>query len=121
MLVKTRLIVLHIDFKDNTHKCLMADDGGLPCKDVLDLHQPIQFGPAILAEYLEIEPEWVTFALVDIEVEEDNTLYVYYTCMIPGILQNRKGQWVEVGNINDDTGNVQKMVYEAGQKLLARF
>jgi len=121
MLVKTRLIVLHIDFKDGTHKCLLDDDGGLPCKEVLDLHQPIQRGPDILAEYLEVDAGWVTFHLVNVEVDEDNTLFIYYTCMVPAVLNNLKGQWVEVGKINDDQGYVQKIVYEAGQTLLARF
>ena len=120
MLVKTRLVILHINFSDGSHRVLLDDDGSLPCKPVLDLHQPIQFGPSILSEYLEIEPEWVSFALVDLEVEPDNTLYVYYTCMIPNIIENLKGKWTEIGQIADD-GNIQKIVFEAGQKLLARF
>jgi len=121
MLVKTRLIVLHVDFQNGIHKCLLDDNGELPCRNVLDLHQPVQFGSEILKDYLEIEPEWVTFTLVDIEVEESNILFVYYTCMVPNVLKLKKGQWVEVGKIQDDTDNIQKMVFESGQKLLAQF
>lgn len=119
MLVKTRLVILHIDFKDGVHKCLLNDDGNLPCQDVPNLHQPIQCGSSILSEYLEMETDWVSFVLLDVEVNEDNILYVSYACMIPNTLKNKKGTWTEIGIVQN--GNIQKMVFEAGQKLLARF
>jgi hypothetical protein len=119
MLVKTRLIILNIDFGSGLHKCLLTDDGQLPCKDVLDLHQPIQFGPSILEEYLEMETDWVKFVLLNVEVDEDNVLHVTYACMVPNILKNKKGVWTEIGILQN--GNIQQMVFEAGQKLLVQF
>jgi len=119
MYVETRLIVLHIDFTNGTHKCLL-DGGKLPSSFVLECH-PIEFGPQLLADYLEIEPEWVTFELVsvDYEIQEDrNILVVYYGCMIPHIIQNTKGTWQDIGEID---GDIQRLVFEASQKLLARF
>ena len=116
MHVETRLIVLHIDYQDGTHKCLV-DDGNLLCKEITNDH-PLSPCADLLREYLEIQPDWVNFTLVDVDFIDD-VLAIYYTCMIPGKLKNVKGQWINIGEI--DAEFTQKMVFTAGQKLAARL
>jgi hypothetical protein len=103
---------------ESTKKCLLVD-GGLPSKEVLQYHQPVQFGPDILREHLDIEPDWVKFTLADVEVNGLDELYVYYACMIPSVIDTKIGEWVEIGRIKN--GFVQKMVYEAACKILSEF
>ena len=117
--VVTRLIVLHIDYETGSNRCLFDDDGQFPSKTIPDLHQPVQLGSTILEEYLEIKPDWVSFALIDVEVDKNNTLFIYYTCMVPAIIKNNKGKWINVGDIQD--GDVKKIVFKAGQETLARL
>ena len=66
-----------------------------------------------------METDWVSFVLLDVEVDADNILYVTYACLVPSILETKQGIWTEIGIV--ENGNIQKMVFEAGQKLLARF
>lgn len=118
--VETRLVILHIDFSNGVHKCLL-DGGKLPSSLVFECH-PADMGPSILTKYLEIEPEWVSFVLVSIEYEaqEDRSvLAIYYGCMIPNIIKNLQGSWQDIGEIDD--GDIQRIVFEAGQKILAKF
>lgn len=116
MYVKTRLIILHIDFQAGTHRCLL-DGGSLPIMGVSDSH-PVECGPLLLKKYLEIEPEWVTFTLVNVNNDKD-TLFIYYTCMIPNVINNIKGEWTDIGRIED--GIIQRLVFEAGQKILSKL
>lgn len=115
MRVETRLIVLHIDFQSGTHKCLL-EGGSLPSAEVSDRH-PLDCCPELLKRYLIIMPDWVSFMLVNVDYED--SLIVYYTCMIPQTIENNKGEWKDIGEIND--GTIQRVVFEAGQKALSKF
>jgi hypothetical protein len=90
----------------------------LPCSDIPEECQPVEVGPKILEEYLKIKPDWVSFCLLDV-LSKDDTLFIYYTCLVPGIMEHNKGEWSDIGSIED--GDIQKMVFEAGQRLLSKF
>ena len=116
MFIVTKLAILHIDFETGSQRCLMDDDD-LPFYNLLNKH-PVDMCPIILENFLEIESDWVTFLLIDVGFE-DETLIIYYTCLIPAIVNNTQGQWTDIGDIKD--GKIQKLVFEAGQKIIAQF
>ena len=114
MYVETRLIIIHIDYDSGNSQCLI-NNNILPSKIIKKSH-PIDSCPTILTQFLEIEPVWVRFILVDIDYQDD-TLIIYYTCVIPSIVKNFKGDWLDIGSTNDD---IQKVVLKAAQKIIAR-
>ncbi len=115
MHVETRLIILHIDFDTGAQQCLF-DNHCLPFRRI-DSEHPQTVCPKILEEFLEVDPSWVTFTLVD--VTYDDTLAIYYTCLIPAVLENHRGEWTDIGDIDNE--DIQKIIFEAGQKSIARL
>jgi len=113
MYVETRLIIIHIDYDTGNNKCLV-NNNILPSKSITESH-PADSCPTILTEFLEIEPVWVKFILVDVDYE-DKKLIIYYTCVIPAIVKNFKGDWLDIGSVNND---IQKVVLKAAQKIIA--
>ena len=114
--IKARFIIFHVDLQDGSFHCLFDDDENLPSLRVKDNCPPIQNGPDILEQYLDIKPDWVTFYLVDVELDSDNTIYIYYTCIIPHVIKSKIGKWIEIGTIDNE--HIQKIVFQAGQRAI---
>lgn len=113
MHVETRLIIIHIDYNSGNTKCLIENDE-VPSQ-IIDGAHPIDSCPNILTDFLEIEPVWVNFILVDVNYENEK-LVIYYTCVIPAIVKNLNGDWLDIGSTNE---NLQETIFKATQKIFA--
>jgi len=112
MNVNIKLIILHLNLQTKTSSCLLDDDQ-IISRPLLD--ENIGNGLRdILLEYLTLEPEWVRFNLVDV-IHTTKNISMIYSCMIPTIIKNHKGTWVNLGEI-DDT-DIKRLVFQASQKI----
>ncbi len=114
MNVHLKLIILHLDLQTMANGCLV-DEGHIISRPLLcsDIGSGLR---DILLDYLEIKPEWVKFNLVDVLYDESN-IEIVYTCLIPAIIKNIKGQWIPLGTINDQENK--RLVFQASQKVFA--
>lgn len=113
MHTKIGLIVLHFDFAKSDHKCLLKNNDLIYSDISLPIDSRLR---ELLSAHLDIDPEWVTFYLVDVVDNQDDVI-IYYTCMIPSIIENKIGDWVGIGEIiNED---IQKTIFLASQKIIA--
>ena len=110
MNVNLKLIILHVDLQTLANGCLLENDV-LISRPLLN--SDISGGLRdILVECLEIRPEWVRFNLIDV-IQEESNVSIVYSCLIPSILQNLKGKWTQLGEINDK--QIKKLVFQASQ------
>jgi hypothetical protein len=116
MHVESRLIVIHVDLNTTAAHVLM-DDGLLP-ECVVEYSHPLTAVSDFIVDYLELDPSWINFSLIEVEYEYNNKLVFYYACMIPQTIKEKQGQWITIGAINDR--QTQEMVFKAGQELVAR-
>lgn len=104
MLVKLNLIILQVDNR-STYKCVHSD--GIP---TTILNIPIDTSIRnILSEYLNTDVKWIEYQLIDARGFDD-TLHLYYACLIPSIIQLKKGQWKNVTQFNEQN---QEIILEA--------
>lgn len=115
MHVTTKLIVLRLNSTHTSQECLLDNQDFILCAVENSIDETLQ---NLLRSYLIIEPEWVRFSLLDAAVEESG-LVLYYACLIPFIIENKLGEWKDIGVIYD--GDIQKMVFKAGQRVFSRF
>lgn len=114
MNVNLSLIVLHLDLTSATSGVLL-NEGKIPSRPLTDSN--ISDGLRdLLLEYLELHPEWVKFTLIDV-VYDSSDINIIYSCLIPSVINNLKGQWISPGEINKT--NVKKLVFQASQKVVA--
>lgn len=113
MNVKLNLIILHIDMLTGTNGCLL-DDKQFISRPLLndDIEGELR---DILLEYLEMKVDWVKFCLIDV-IAKDGDITIFYGCLIPSILKNKKGAWTNLGDINDRENK--RLVFQAGQKTI---
>lgn len=111
MNVNLSLIILHLDLQTLSNGCLL--DGGQVISRSLSTNDVGGELRSILSDYLEIRPDWVRFNLVDV-IPTMSDLSVVYTCLIPSIIKSKKGQWTQLGEIDDK--NIKKLVFQASQK-----
>jgi hypothetical protein len=116
MHVESRLIVIHVDLNTTAAHVLM--DGGLLPEGVVEHSHPLTVVSDFIEDYLEIDPSWIDFRLIEVGFEGSNKLVFYYACMIPETIKEKQGQWITIGEINDR--QTQEMVFKAGQELAAR-
>jgi len=112
--IEARLIVLHIDFEKSIQQLLLDGEKLPSCGIYSEINKTLQ---DLTKGYLTIDPEWVNYILVDVMIEKD-VLILYYTCLVPAMLKNLQGKWVNIGELQDE--HIQKMVFEAGHKVIAR-
>lgn len=114
MNVNLSLIVLHLDLTSATSGVLL-NEGKIPSRPLTNSN----IGDGLrdlLLEYLEIHPAWVKFILVDV-IYDENNITIIYSCLIPTVISNLKGQWILPGEI--DANNLKKLVFQASQKVIA--
>ena len=111
MNVNLQLVVLHMNYDNGFYRCLLDDNKIIS----ITLTNPdiIMELKKMMIDYLDINPEWVSFSLVDVEGGDNIT--ITYTCMIPSILENFKGEWMDIGEIN---GINRTLVLKASQKII---
>ena len=112
MHVNVRLIIFQRDTV-GLHYCLL-DNGEIPYINMITSQSTTNLCHLIMHEYLDIDKEWyIQFGFIDIVSKmSDDVLEIYYTCLIPSIIQNIKGEWVEIGKTNAE---FQKMVFKGCQ------
>ena len=114
MNVNLNLIILHLDLQQTSSGCLV-DDGHLISRSLS--HSDIEGELRdILLEYLALKsvpPKWIRFHLVDV-INTESDINIVYSCLIPMMIQSKKGQWTPLGMINDK--QTQRLVFQAGQK-----
>jgi hypothetical protein len=116
MNLNLNLIILHLDLQTSNGGCLV-DDERLISRPLSNTN--IDSGLRdILLEYLEIRPEWVKFHLVDVLYTKSEIVLVY-SCLIPIVIQSKKGQWMPLGAINDS--KAKELVFKASQKVCAGY
>jgi len=113
MQVNIKVIVLHLDLNTNCHYCLLENNELPTCTlDTPDVPGALQ---VLLIDYLEIDPEWVSFYLIE-AVGENASLSLVYTCMIPSIIKNKKGTWINIGDIEDEI--IKTTLFQAIHKIV---
>lgn len=116
MNVNLNLIILHLDLQTASNGCLV-NDGNFISRSLSNSNIDSELRD-ILLEYLEVRPEWVKFHLVDV-IYTEKDINIVYACLIPIIIQSKKGQWVPLGTINDT--NTKRLVFQASQKVCAGY
>jgi oligoribonuclease (3'-5' exoribonuclease) len=113
MNVSIKLIILHLNLENEELNCLLFLDNIIQQKYTLDAGNISICLRKILSSFLEIDPEWVKFYLVDVKTGMES-LDIYYSCLIPQAIKNKKGKWINVGKINDD---IKEIVFLGSQKI----
>jgi hypothetical protein len=112
MNVNLKLIILHLNLDTMINGCLLDDEQIISISlQQNDIKNELK---NILVDFIELKPDWVRYNLVDI-IPEDDGIAIVYTCMIPALMKNKKGQWTEIGRINDT--DTKKLVFQASQKI----
>lgn len=111
MNVELKLIVLHVNLQTKLSACLLQNEQLISCPLLNNIDSGLR---DILVEYLDIEPDWVRFNLVDV-IEEENSLAIIYGCVIPYVVKQKKGVWTKLGDIDDNKDR--QLVFEASQKI----
>lgn len=112
MNVELKLIVLHLNLQTKNSSCLL-EEKQLISRPLLngDIDRGLR---DILLDYLEIEPDWVRFTLIDV-LGQDDQISIVYGCMIPYIVKNINGTWNALGDIDDN--DTRRLVFQASQTV----
>lgn len=116
---RIKLIILHIDLSTTNIQCLIDDkNSGIDSIPSLylknaDILSKLQ---SLASLYLHTKPDWLHFNIVDIISDiEENCINIIYMVLIPITVSNKLGQWINVGEIEDEV--VKTIVYKSTQKI----
>ena len=114
MNVCLKLIILNIDV-ENGNASVLLHLNKIISKKLSPKDNIIENLKDLLVSFLQIRTDWVDFILVDLVQNDKNEIEIYYSCVIPQIIKNKKGKWYKIGEIQDE--NIQKIIYMASQKI----
>lgn len=112
MNVEIKLIILHLDLMEGSSGVLLEDSSIIShTLSDNDIDRALR---DILLEYLELHPEWVKFNLID-TLPTNSHISIVYSCLVPSLIKNKKGQWHTLGEINDK--EIKRLVFQASQRI----
>ena len=111
MNVEIKLIILHLDLSDGSSGVLLENNEII--SHTLSNNNIDGVLRDVLFEYLELRPEWVKFNLID-TLPTNSHISIVYSCLIPAVINNKKGQWHSLGDINDK--EIKRLVFQASQR-----
>jgi hypothetical protein len=111
MNIKLELILLHLDISTSTCGCLLEDNNFIS-RPLLTSKVESELRD-ILLEYIETRVDWVRFTLFDVQADGEDIVLIYCS-IIPFMLKNKKGDWINVGEIENE--HIKKTAFQASQK-----
>lgn len=117
MRVKLKLVILSFDV-DNRSYMSVYDKNDFPSKcitkDSIDKNLD-----QLIKQYLDTDPTWIDKHLLDAISKTtssgSNIINLYYTCLIPFIINTKKGKWINVEQIEQENN---KFIFKAIHKTI---
>lgn len=115
MKIELNLIIAHMDLDTLDHAFLLDENESIITVDIDTEDTILSQLRKLTLDYIEIDPSWLDYKLVDVHKNTSDTLNVIYFVFIPKMINNKIGKWFNIGNIKDNY--VKKTLFMATQTI----